>query len=176
MTAKENTNAKNDNVDEKSNPLAIDRDRIVISNYVDQYCSKAPNTEYDSVDSQILSKTDLTNTTVSEILDDFRYLVVIKHLAEFEDAETLADGISMGSLVERVAATENGITRQELTAAHRQPVWISLCETHLPLLDQADIVDWESKCHCIRPRQSVRTLSILLDVEHVDADENTESS
>lgn len=165
MTARKNTNAKNDNVDDESSTVVdgINRDSVPITDYVDQYGCQTPNTKDNSVDSKILAETDLTTKTVFALLDDSRYLVVINHLAEFANEESRSDGISMGSLVDRVAATENGITQLELTAAHRQSVWMSLCETHLPLLDEAGIVEWESKWHCIRPNDSVYILSTLLD-------------
>lgn len=96
--------------------------------------------------------TDLSNEVVSEIESDDRYRLVIKHLAAFKSEEGSSNGISMGSLVERVAADELGISRLELTASNRRNVWLSLCETHLPLLDEAEIVEWESKWHCIIPK------------------------
>lgn len=178
MTARKSTNAKHDNVDDESTTVVggNDRDSVPITDFVDQYSGQSTGIGDNSVDSKILAETELTTTTVSALLDDSRYRVVIQHLAEFDDEDSLSDGISMGSLVDRVAATENGITRLELTAAHRQPVWLSLCETHLPLLDEADIVDWESKCHYIRPKQPVHTLSTLLDVGDDGVDENLKQS
>lgn len=178
MTARKNTNATNDNIDNESSTVAdgTDGDSVSNTDYVDQYSCQITNTEDNPVDSKILAETDLTTTTVSALLDDSRYLVMIKHLAKFDNKEGQSDGISMGSLVDRVAATENGITQLELTAAHRQSVWMSLCETHLPLLDEAGIVHWESKWHCIRPRQSVHILSTLLDVENDFVDEDLNQS
>ena len=72
MTAKENTNAKHDNVDDESATVSEGNDRknVPITDFVDQYSGQTTRIEDDSVDNKILAETELTTTTVSALLDD----------------------------------------------------------------------------------------------------------
>lgn len=159
MTANKNIKSRDDNDDEQSNPVE-DSDTAAASDDVIGYLHESgvqflARNGQESVDNRkpvpsILM--DLSNEVISEILSDDRYQLIIKHLAAFKSGEDSSNGISMGSLVDRVAADELDISQSELTAANRQRIWVSLYETHLPLLGEAGIVEWESKWHCIIPK------------------------
>lgn len=55
----------------------------------------------------------------------------------------------LSSLVEAVAAWENDVSRTDVTRTQRRRVYISLYQTHLPMLDEYEIVDWHPEEHSI---------------------------
>ena len=55
----------------------------------------------------------------------------------------------LAPLVERVAAWENETTPEEVTRTQRRRVYISLYQTHLPMLEDHGIVDWNPDDHTI---------------------------
>ena len=55
----------------------------------------------------------------------------------------------LSPLVEQVAAWENDVGPDEVTRAQRRRVYISLYQTHLPMLEDHGIVDWDPDGHRI---------------------------
>ncbi|AGB39102.1 DUF7344 domain-containing protein [Natronococcus occultus] len=55
----------------------------------------------------------------------------------------------LAPLVEQVAAWENGIGTDDVTRTQRRRVYISLYQTHLPMLEDHGIVDWNPDTHTI---------------------------
>jgi len=53
--------------------------------------------------------------------------------------------MSLGDLATRIAAEENERTIEDVTDAERQRVYISLYQTHLPKLQEADIVEYDDE-------------------------------
>ncbi|SEH17962.1 hypothetical protein SAMN04487967_3497 [Natronorubrum sediminis] len=56
----------------------------------------------------------------------------------------------LAPLVEQVAAWENDVDPSEVTRTQRRRVYISLYQTHLPMLEEHGIVDWNPDEHVIR--------------------------
>ena len=52
-------------------------------------------------------------------------------------------------LVEQVAAWENDTSPNQVTRAQRRRVYISLYQTHLPMLEDHGIIDWDADGHRI---------------------------
>lgn len=69
----------------------------------------------------------------------------------------------LAPLVERVAAWENDVDLDEVTRAQRRRVYISLYQTHLPMLEEHGIVDWDPDGHRIELLPSERTFEPYLD-------------
>ncbi|MFP8953057.1 hypothetical protein ACLI4Z_08815 [Natrialbaceae archaeon A-arb3/5] len=55
----------------------------------------------------------------------------------------------LAPLVEQVAAWENDTDTDEVTRTQRRRVYISLYQTHLPMLEDHGIVDWDPDGHAI---------------------------
>ena len=55
----------------------------------------------------------------------------------------------LAPLVEQVAAWENDTEPENVTRAQRRRVYISLYQTHLPMLEDHGIVDWDPEAHAI---------------------------
>ncbi|AXR78693.1 DUF7344 domain-containing protein [Natrarchaeobaculum sulfurireducens] len=73
----------------------------------------------------------------------------------------------LASLVEQVAAWENDADPDEVTRTQRRRVYISLYQTHLPMLEDHDIVDWDPDAHAIELLPSEDVFEPYLD-RHVE--------
>ncbi|MEY7850826.1 hypothetical protein AB7C87_16680 [Natrarchaeobius sp. A-rgal3] len=67
------------------------------------------------------------------------------------------------ALVERVAAWENDAPPEEITRTQRRRVYISLYQTHLPMLEDHGIVDWDPDAHRIELLPSEEVFEPYLD-------------
>jgi hypothetical protein len=85
------------------------------------------------------SDTELTQDDVFEILSSPRRRYLLYHLRQRQEPVELTD------LAEHVAAWENGVETTELTTQERKRVYVSLYQTHVPKLDDAGIVEYDSE-------------------------------
>ena len=69
----------------------------------------------------------------------------------------------LAPLVEQVAAWENETRPEDVTRAQRRRVYISLYQTHLPMLEDHGIVDWDPDAHRIELLPSEETFEPYLD-------------
>ena len=74
----------------------------------------------------------------------------------------------LAPLVEQVAAWENDTDPDEVTRTQRRRVYISLYQTHLPMLEDHGIVEWDADGHEIELLPSEGTFEPYLD-RHVDS-------
>ncbi len=69
----------------------------------------------------------------------------------------------LAPLVEQVAAWENNTNTDSVTRAQRRRVYISLYQTHLPMLEDHGIVDWDADAHSIELLPSEKLFEPYLD-------------
>ncbi|WP_224338477.1 DUF7344 domain-containing protein [Haloprofundus halobius] len=90
----------------------------------------------------------LTQGELFDTLCNQRRLGIIRHLQA-------SDGVSrLSPLVDYVAAAENGKQPDDLARAERRRVYISLYQTHLPMLEERGIVEWDRTDNVISLRPS----------------------
>lgn len=89
------------------------------------------------------------------LLQNNRRRAVLRYFAAHSDHEVF----EMRTVAEAVAAWENEITVGQLTSDERKPVYISLYQTHLPNLDEYDVIEYNQSRGVIKPTQ----LSILFE-------------
>lgn len=78
----------------------------------------------------------VSDDDVFTVLSNCRRREVIRYLSE-------SDGqVSVGELAEHIAVEENGTTHQELSSDERKSVYVSLYQNHLPVMDDAGVVDY----------------------------------
>ncbi|KYH25597.1 hypothetical protein HAPAU_22720 [Halalkalicoccus paucihalophilus] len=70
---------------------------------------------------------------------------------------------SMEQLVEHIAATENDVPIEGLTNQQRRRVYVSLYQTHLPMLDEAGAIEYDQKAQRIAPGPATTELLPYLD-------------
>jgi hypothetical protein len=76
---------------------------------------------------------------VFDILSNSRRRLVLSHLDEVGGESTTSD------LAEFIAAVENGKPQSELTSQERKRVYVGIYQTHLPKMDDADVVDVDDR-------------------------------
>lgn len=71
-----------------------------------------------------------------ELLKNKRRRDLLCYLEERDEVVTLSD------LAEHVAAIENGVPESQLSSQQRKRVYVALYQCHLPILDRADVVNF----------------------------------
>lgn len=71
-----------------------------------------------------------------ELLKNKRRRDLLRYLEEEDDVVTMSD------LAEHVAAIENEIPESQLSSQQRKRVYVALYQCHLPILDRADVVNF----------------------------------
>jgi DNA-binding transcriptional ArsR family regulator len=84
-----------------------------------------------------VTSSQLTADEVFGILSSDRRRMVLSYLREHGPSGT------MDELAEQIAAWENDVAIDELTSQQRKRVYVSLYQTHLPKLAEAEIVDYD---------------------------------
>lgn len=79
----------------------------------------------------------VSDDAVFEVLSNRRRRRVIEYLYDHDGAATV------GELAEHIATAENGTTIQELSSDDRKCVYVSLYQNHLPVMDDANVVDYD---------------------------------
>lgn len=94
---------------------------------------------------------------VCHVLQNERRRLALDHLRE-------ADGpLRTSELAEAVAATENETSPEQLDHRERKRVYISLYQVHLPTLDDAGVVVYDSDRGTIEPLPAAEQLYEALD-------------
>jgi hypothetical protein len=107
-----------------------------------------------------ISDTELTQDDVFEILSSPRRRYLLYHL------RTAGEPIELIELAEHVAAWENDVDREELTAQERKRVYVSLYQTHVPKLDEAGIVDYDPDSGVVALTRRAELLDDYLEDEN----------
>ncbi|WP_436346892.1 DUF7344 domain-containing protein [Natronorubrum sp. FCH18a] len=90
-----------------------------------------------------MSEHELTQAELFDVFSNARRRRAVQYL------KRQGGSCDLAPLVEQVAAWENGIDPDEVTRTQRRRVYISLYQTHLPMLEEHGIVDWDPDDHAI---------------------------
>ncbi|SIS01895.1 DUF7344 domain-containing protein [Natronorubrum thiooxidans] len=90
-----------------------------------------------------MSEHELTQAELFDVFSNARRRRTVQYLKRQGRSCTLSP------LVEQVAAWENDTDPEEVTRTQRRRVYISLYQTHLPMLEEHGIVDWDPDDHTI---------------------------
>jgi hypothetical protein len=74
------------------------------------------------------------------------------------------DGVDLGTLAEQVAAWEYGVDRDRLAADQRKNVYTALQQRHLPKLDDAGLVAFDSREGTVTPTDALAEVDIYTEV------------
>jgi predicted transcriptional regulator len=99
---------------------------------------------------------ELTETDIHEVLRNDRRRLVIEHLQE------TVDGESVRELSERIAAAESGESPPPRNV--RQSVYVSLHQTHLPKLDDLGIVEYDADSKHVRLSDTADEVAVYMEV------------
>lgn len=84
---------------------------------------------------------DLDEDEVFHLLQNERRRRVLAYLREHDDGE----GVDMRDVVDAIAAEEHDTTVQALRSKERQRVYIALYQSHLPKLDDANVIEYDQR-------------------------------
>ena len=90
-----------------------------------------------------MSEHELTQAELFDIFSNARRRRTVQYL------KRQGGSCDLAPLVEQVAAWENDVDPEEVTRTQRRRVYISLYQTHLPMLEEHGIVDWDPDDHTI---------------------------
>lgn len=96
--------------------------------------------------------------TVCRLLSNRRRRTVIAAVAALDASEETA----IGELAERIAAAENGIDLDRVSAGQRKSAYVSLLQCHLPKLDDAGVIDWDRRSGAVARGNSIAELAALI--------------
>jgi DNA-binding transcriptional ArsR family regulator len=80
----------------------------------------------------------LSRDVLFDLLRNSRRRQVMRYLGEHDHAD-------IGELAEHIAAVENGTDPETLSSSERKRVYVSLYQSHLPKLAEADVVDYDKE-------------------------------
>ena len=101
---------------------------------------------------------DLSKTEIFDVLRNQRRRFVLQYLKRRETP------VELGPLATQVAAWEYDTTVEEVTSAQRKRVYTTLQQTHLPKMDEAGIVEYDSSRGTIRSTEATGDLSVYLEI------------
>jgi hypothetical protein len=99
----------------------------------------------------------LAETEIHDVLRNDRRRLAIDCLREAENGR-----LSVRELAEQVATLETG--QDPAPRDKRQSVYVSLHQTHLPKLDQLEIVSYESDAKIVELEERVREVEVYMEI------------
>ncbi|WP_137284983.1 DUF7344 domain-containing protein [Halorussus salinisoli] len=115
----------------------------------------------DIVDSEDEEQTeeDLSRDLVFDVLKNRRRRYALHYLRRADDT------VQLSELAEQVAAWENDIAVDAISAAERKRVYTALYQSHLPKLDDAGIVEYNQNRGIVELSSAAEQLDVYLDLE-----------
>lgn len=95
----------------------------------------------------------LPQDTAFDLLSNGRRRFVLQQL------QRRREGVELSDLAEELAAEENGVPPDELSAQQRKRTYVSLYQTHIPKLAEAGVVDYDSDSGMVYPTRHVDELA-----------------
>ncbi|ARS90187.1 DUF7344 domain-containing protein [Natrarchaeobaculum aegyptiacum] len=104
-----------------------------------------------------MSERELTQAELFDVFSNARRRRTVQFL------KRQGGSCDLAPLVEQVAAWENDVEADEVTRTQRRRVYISLYQTHLPMLEDHGIVEWDPDAHRIELIPSEEVFEPYLD-------------
>ncbi|MFW6384734.1 MAG: DUF7344 domain-containing protein [Halodesulfurarchaeum sp.] len=98
----------------------------------------------------------LSPDEIFEILSNHRRRMVLYYLRQQGDV------IDVRELAEEVAAMENDVAVSELTSQQRKRVYVSLYQTHLPKMDEMNLIEYDKDEGTVRLTDQTTTIDRYL--------------
>lgn len=99
----------------------------------------------------------LSHETIYTILSSRRRRYVV-HALKRADEE-----VDLTELSRQITAWEVGVTPQQVEYQQRRRVYTTLKSTHLPMLDEHDLVEYDDEANTVEPSQKLAELDIYVE-------------
>ncbi|MEE6211156.1 hypothetical protein U3A55_13480 [Salarchaeum sp. III] len=103
--------------------------------------------------------TEPTREDVFHLLSNQRRRHTLHYLRQ-RDGER----VDLRELSRQLSAWENGVPTDEITHRDRKTVYTALRQTHLPKMDDADVVDYDPDRGHVKPAEEFEDVEVYLDV------------
>jgi hypothetical protein len=103
------------------------------------------------------SESELSRDTLFHVLGNRRRRWAIRYLTHERE-------VTVGELAEQLAAWEQEMSREQVTAEQRKRTYTSLQQTHLPVLEDADVIDFDPDRGVVAVTEQMEALDIYLEV------------
>ena len=113
---------------------------------------------------------ELSEDQIYHLLQNERRRNVLRYLHDADEQ------VSMRDIAEQVAAWENDSTVQAITSNERQRVYIPLYQSHLPKLDEEEIIEYDQSRGTVRKTELADVLYDYLEPTVIDTDEVEDES
>ncbi|GAA0652566.1 DUF7344 domain-containing protein [Salarchaeum japonicum] len=104
-------------------------------------------------------RTEPTREDVFHLLSNRRRRHTLHYLRQ-RDGEQ----VDLRELSQQLSAWENGVPPAEITHRDRKTVYTSLRQTHLPKMDDANVVDYDPNRGHVEPAEEFEDVEVYLDV------------
>lgn len=111
-----------------------------------------------SADSGTAEREEFSQEVVFEMLSNRRRRFVVHYLLEVDDV------VELRELSRRVAAWENGKRPDEITSQERRRVYNALQQVHLPKMDDAGLVEFDSSRGTVSAAEDLNDLQVYLEI------------
>lgn len=101
----------------------------------------------------------LSKDTLFHLLGSQRRRWAIRYLTDNEE-----ENVAVGDLADQVAAWEHGLSPEQVTAKQRKRTYTSLQQTHLPALDEVDVIDLDTDRGVVSVTEQMEALDIYLEI------------
>ncbi|WP_339105275.1 hypothetical protein [Haloterrigena salinisoli] len=101
----------------------------------------------------------IPQAAVRRVLDSDRRRELLRCLLDAEET------LELPALVARIADAEHDATAVTSLLELRQRVHVSLCRTHLPLLENYRVLAYDEGCGCVAPGARLSAFESVLDLE-----------
>lgn len=100
----------------------------------------------------------LTEDELFEILSNRRRRHILHQLIQ------AGDRIDIGTLSEEIAASEDGLKRQEVSSTDRKRVYTALHQSHLPKMDEAGVLEFNKNRGVVEPTPALEDVEMYMDI------------
>lgn len=104
----------------------------------------------------------LSHQTVYEMLSNRRRRYVV-HFLQYHEG-TGGGAVELGTLAEHIAAWEEGIEIERITAKQRKKVYTALQQRHLPQMDEAGLVAFDSRAGTVTATGALSEVDVYAEV------------
>jgi hypothetical protein len=123
--------------------------------------------EQEAADTDAHTCTSIEKDDAFHILQNSRRRAVLRYLLDHDEEERFV----MRDLAEEVAAWEHDTTVQQLVSDERQRVYIALYQSHLPKLDDHDVIEYNQSRGVVEPTGLIEVFEPYLEESlHADTD------
>ena len=99
---------------------------------------------------------ELSRDLVFDVLKNRRRRYALHYLRRADES------VQLSELAEQVAAWENDIEVDAISAAERKRVYTALYQSHLPKLDDAGYIDWDREANAVRQGANYEEIAPLV--------------